>query len=97
MSSALKAVAQEFGLQIAFYSESTDGIDAPALRGRYTSEQALAELLDDTSLEHSFISGLVRRRPPPDQRKRGALRAGKIRAGARINDDRNDTDAGGTG
>ena len=56
LSSSLREVADSFDLTIAFYSESTDGIEAPALDGDYTSEAALNTLLADTNLEYTFIN-----------------------------------------
>ena len=56
LSSSLREVADSFDLTIAFYSESTDGVEAPALNGQYTSEAAFDRLLANTDLEYRFIS-----------------------------------------
>ena len=52
---SLKQVADEFGLKIAFYTEFTDGLEAPALSGRYTASEAFDALLRDTSLEYTYV------------------------------------------
>ena len=56
LSVSLREVADSFDLTIAFYSESTDGLNGPALEGEYTSEAAFDSLLADTNLEYTFIS-----------------------------------------
>ena len=56
LSTSLREVADSFDLTIAFYSESTDGLEAPALDGDFTSEAALGTLLADTNLEYTFIN-----------------------------------------
>lgn len=56
LSTSLREVADSFDLTIAFYSESTDGLLAPALDGDYTSELALDMLLVNTNLEYTFIN-----------------------------------------
>ena len=37
LSDALKIIANEFGVDIAFFPEATDGLDGIALAGSYTS------------------------------------------------------------
>ncbi len=56
LSNSLREVADSFDLTIAFYSESTDGLEAPALDGDFTSQTALDALLADTNLEYAFIN-----------------------------------------
>ena len=56
LSNSLREVADSFDLTIAFYSESTDGLEAPALDGEFTSQTALDALLADTNLEYAFIN-----------------------------------------
>ena len=56
LSASLREVADSFDLTIAFYSESTDGLEGPALDGEYTSKAALDTLLADTDLEYTFIN-----------------------------------------
>ena len=69
LSSSLREVADSFDLTIAFYSESTDGLEAPALDGDFTSEAALDTLLADTNLEYTFINeSSVAVRPTADER-----------------------------
>lgn len=55
LSTSLREVASSFDLTIAFYSESTDGLQGPALDGDFTSEAALDTLLADTNLEYTFV------------------------------------------
>ncbi len=69
LSSSLREVADNFDLTIAFYSESTDGLEAPALDGDFSSEAALDTLLADTNLEYTFINeSSVAVRPVADER-----------------------------
>lgn len=55
LADALRSVANEFDLEIAFFSETTNGIDAVPLAGDYTQAQAFDALLDDTSLEYEQL------------------------------------------
>lgn len=55
LADALRSVANEFDLEIAFFSDTTDGIDAVPLAGDYTQAQAFDTLLDDTSLEYEQL------------------------------------------
>ena len=55
LSDSLKIVADEFGLDIAFFPETTDGLESTALAGNYTSDEAFDALLDDTSLEYEKL------------------------------------------
>ena len=52
---SLKLVADEFGLQLAFFSEVAEDFEAPALNGSYTQDQALEALLAETMLEYGYI------------------------------------------
>ena len=52
---SLKFVADEFGLQLAFFSEVAEDFEAPALNGSYTQDQALEALLAETMLEYGYI------------------------------------------
>ncbi len=56
LSSSLRQVAEEFDLTIAFYSDSTEGLQAPELDGIYTPKSALETLLTETNLEYTYIS-----------------------------------------
>lgn len=55
LSDALKIIANEFGVDIAFFPEATDGLDGLALAGRYTSGEAFDALLEDTELEYQAL------------------------------------------
>ena len=52
---SLKFVADEFGLQLAFFSAVVEDFEAPALNGSYTQDQALEALLAETVLEYGYI------------------------------------------
>lgn len=55
LTDSLTTVAEVFALQIAFFPEDVQDIEAPALSGMYTADQAFARLLEDTPLEHRFL------------------------------------------
>ena len=55
LSDALKIIANEFGVDIAFFPEATDGLDSIALAGSYTSGEAFDALLEDTELEYQAL------------------------------------------
>src|SRR6266404_9160616 len=50
LGSALQEFAKQSGVQIIFFSQLTEGRQAPALRGRFTADGALKVLLDDSKL-----------------------------------------------
>jgi iron complex outermembrane receptor protein len=56
LNEALKAFAQQSGLQVVFYTEVTSGYRAPAVQGKLTRDQALAELLRGTQLTFRQIN-----------------------------------------
>lgn len=51
---ALRALAGQTGLQVAYQTSVASGAMAPAVTGRMTSEQALARLLAGSGLSYSF-------------------------------------------
>ncbi len=51
LSTALRELARQSGIQLAVESELTEGKSAPALTGRYEATDALAMLLHDSGLE----------------------------------------------
>ncbi len=55
LAESLQQIAERFDLKIAFYSEFTDGLQAPALIGTFTPSQAFDALLADTSLEYVYV------------------------------------------
>ena len=55
LSDSLKSVADEFGFDIAFFSEATKGLEGVPLAGTYTSSEALNALLNDTALEYTKL------------------------------------------
>lgn len=56
LPTSLKEVARVFDLQIVFYVDDTRHIDAPPLRGSFSSSEAFDTLLKNTTLEHVFVS-----------------------------------------
>ena len=55
LGESLQQVAERFDLKIAFYNEFTDGVQAPPLRGEFTSSEAFDALLADTPLEYIYV------------------------------------------
>lgn len=51
LESSLTTIARSSGRAIAFDPALTRGLQAPALRGRYTTEQAVQQMLRDTPLQ----------------------------------------------
>ena len=86
LDESLQQVAERFDLKIAFYNEFTDGLQAPPLRGAFTSSEAFDALLDDTPLEYIFVvQTTVAVRP------RTAV-AATPQGGPTMNQDENETD-----
>lgn len=56
VASALRQYAQKTGEQIVFYSELGTGRESSKVEGRYTGEQALQQLLNDTGLKARRIN-----------------------------------------
>lgn len=56
LSESLKSFADQTGLQIVFFSEVADGVQAVPLNGNYTAEAALDTLLVDSGLTYEFIN-----------------------------------------
>lgn len=81
LAEALTYVAEVFDLEIAFFPEDVQDIEAPALSGRYTADEVFTRLLEDTPLEHRFVGEdsvavvrggeRTRTRPEPGRRPRG--------------------------
>jgi iron complex outermembrane receptor protein len=57
LGTALKEFADQSGLQIIFLSEVTEGHDAPAISGTFTSAAALDTLLRGTELTFHHLNG----------------------------------------
>ena len=55
LGSALKAFAEQSGLQVVYYAALDDGKKAPALHGEYTETDALNRLLADSDLTYTSI------------------------------------------
>ena len=55
LAESLQQVAERFDLKIAFYSEFTEGLKAPALSGTLTPSQAFNVLLADTPLVYVYV------------------------------------------
>jgi iron complex outermembrane receptor protein len=56
LGQALQEVAKQCGIQIIFFSKTTEGYQAPALRGYFTADEALRQLLDDSKLTYYEIN-----------------------------------------
>ncbi|MBY0137069.1 TonB-dependent siderophore receptor [Paracoccus yeei] len=56
LNRALRALADQSGMQIAYRSAVASGARAPALRGRMTAEAALARLLSGSGLSYRFTA-----------------------------------------
>lgn len=54
LADSLKTVAELFDLQILFFPEDVEGIQAPPLHGKYTADQAFTILLEHSTLAHRF-------------------------------------------
>jgi iron complex outermembrane receptor protein len=56
LSQALREYAQQSGDQVVFYSEIGRGLDAPALSGSYTRQEALQRLLENSGLKYRRVN-----------------------------------------
>lgn len=56
LSQALRAYAEQSGDQVVFYSDLGEGRESRPVEGRFTREQALEKLLEDTGLEHRRVN-----------------------------------------
>lgn len=56
LADALNRFAEQSGLQLAYLSHVTDGLDSPGTGGPLPPEQALQQLLKGTELEYEFIN-----------------------------------------
>jgi outer-membrane receptor for ferric coprogen and ferric-rhodotorulic acid len=56
LGAALQELAKQSGVQIIFFSQVTEGLQAPALRGRYTLTAALELLLARSRLNYRVIN-----------------------------------------
>ena len=56
LGTALQQIAQQSGVQIIFFSQVTEGVQAPALHGSYTISDALELLLSGSHLIFRVIN-----------------------------------------
>ena len=56
LATALQEFARQCGVQIIFFSRVAEGLEAPALNGRYTIAAALGALLADSRLTFRIIN-----------------------------------------
>ncbi len=56
LNDALKQLARQVGIQVVFYSRESEGLNAPRLRGTFTPQAALSELLAGTALRYEFVN-----------------------------------------
>jgi outer-membrane receptor for ferric coprogen and ferric-rhodotorulic acid len=85
---ALQELAKQSGVQIIFFSQVTEGLQAPALKGRYTLSDALEQLLARSRLDYRVINAKtieIRLRSSEDPSPAGAVakaRGSRASAGA---------------
>ena len=64
LSQALQELAKQAHVQIIFFSKVTDGYIAPVLNGKFTTEEALTRLLNDSRLTYRLLNpGTIEIRP----------------------------------
>lgn len=86
LDSAVQALSREAGVAIAADSQWLAGRNAPALQGRFTLQQALQRLLDNSGLVASEENGvIILRRPESD----GALTLGATTVNAQVGNSSN--------
>ncbi|MEJ1962958.1 MAG: STN domain-containing protein [Gammaproteobacteria bacterium] len=56
LESALQQFANQSGVQIVFFSQITEGLQAPEVRGRYTLAAGLSRMLTGTKLTFRVIN-----------------------------------------
>jgi hypothetical protein len=56
LGSALQDLAKQSGTQIIFLSRAVEGLNAPALHGTYTPEEAVARLLEGSGLTYHVLN-----------------------------------------
>lgn len=56
LGSALQVLAQQLDVQVVFFSGATEGLDAPALAGRYTRREAFEAILEGSGLRYVFLN-----------------------------------------
>lgn len=56
LSRALRALADQSGVQLAYKTAVASGATAPAVRGTMTTQQALSRLLSGSNLQYSFTN-----------------------------------------
>lgn len=70
LGTALQVLARQLDVQVVFFSGATEGLDAPALAGRYTRREALAAMLGGTGLRYVFLNeNSVGIQPMPEERQ----------------------------
>jgi iron complex outermembrane recepter protein len=55
LAQALKAFAEQSGLQVVYYSELAEGEESPAVTGTMTAGQAMDRILTDTGLTYEVV------------------------------------------
>ncbi|MBN7823300.1 STN domain-containing protein, partial [Bowmanella yangjiangensis] len=79
LGSALTALARQGQLQIFFESDQVQGLQGPALRGRYEPVEALRQLLRGSGLELVEAAGsFVVRRMPVSTTEANAIELGSV-------------------
>lgn len=73
LGSALQALARQLEVQVVFFSGAAAGLDAPALTGRYTRQEAFEAILAGTGLRYVFLNeNSVGIQPAPQERAASA-------------------------
>jgi outer-membrane receptor for ferric coprogen and ferric-rhodotorulic acid len=71
LDEALQEIARQCGVQLIYFSEITQGLRAPSLKGEYTVEVAIRSVLAGTGLvSHLINAQTVEIRPLPSQQAR---------------------------
>jgi catecholate siderophore receptor len=76
LATALQQFAEQSGVQIIFFSQLTEGLQAPALHGSYTIAGALEMLLSGSHLNFRVINPKTIAIYPPTDRDSGIFSIG---------------------
>lgn len=98
---ALNELARQTGLQVVLYSELETGVQAPAVRGGMTADEALERLLAGTGLKHRFLDDktvmVISASDPKGKHTAGTSLPGSMRLAQTEGTQRTDSTAAGAG
>ena len=78
LASALQVLAQQLEVQVVFFSGATEGLEAPALTGRYTRSEAFEAILAGSRLRYVFLNeNSVGIQPAPQEPSLAAAVSGR--------------------